>query len=438
MEIEVPRRSRAPFWLLLATMALVVGAAFWSAMVERRAALDDLKREQQLLAQAVGIDLEHQLALRGDLDPSDKTVRELLAGVTRVERPAQLMVLVSRPSREGFLTTDDRTIPSRRLRSAFETGADSIEVPRDEAVSFGLPRRLAVAGLARVVDRQQRTWGIVALTTAERIRDRERHELLRLAITIGLVAVLTALFGLFVQRRQRAEQERERELLLSRADKMASLAAIGTGIAHELGTPLSVIVGRAESALARSTDDRVSKALTVVLEQSARIEAIARGCLALVRGESPPLNPRPASAIAADAVALVAHRFEQRGVRLESRAPADLPSIACEPALFAQVLVNLLLNACHATAPGGLVTLEVRAADGKVRFVVDDEGAGIDAEVAARAAEPFFSTRRDEGGHGLGLSIAREIVSHHQGTLTLARLERGHGTRATVTINAVT
>jgi signal transduction histidine kinase len=308
-------------------------------------------------------------------------------------------------------------------------------VPRDESVSFGLPRRMSIGGLSRIVDAQGRTWGIVVLTTAERVRDRERHELWRLAITIGLVTVLTALFGIFMQRRQRAEQERERELLLSRADKMASLAAIGTGIAHELGTPLSVIVGRAESALSRSTDERVSKSLTVVLEQSARIEAIVKGCLALVRGEAPPLSPRPASVIAGDAVALVSHRFEQSGVRLESRALPDLPSIACEPALFAQVLVNLLLNACHATPRGGLVTLDVRAIDGKVHFVVEDEGEGIDAQVAARATEPFFSTRREEGGHGLGLSIAREIVSHHQGTLTLERRERGHGTRATVSVS---
>lgn len=435
---DAPRLPRGPFWLVLGLLALVVIAAFWSAISERRAALDDLRREHQVLARAIAADFEHQLVRRGNgVAPLvDRDIAALLDGARRIERPAQLLVLVARPAQEGFLTSDERMIPSTRLHRAFLDGEESLELPRDEAVSFGLPRRLAVAGLSRVVDGSGQTWGIAVLATAERVRDRERHELWRLAITVALITALTALFAVFVQRRLRADQERERELLLHRADKMASLAAIGTGIAHELGTPLSVIVGRAESARSRSTDERVTKSLTVVLEQSARIEAIVKGCLALVRGEAPPLSPRLAGSVAEDAVALVSHRFEQSGVRLVASAPPELPAIACEPSLFAQVLVNLLLNACHATPRGGQVTLTVRAEGGSVHFVVEDEGEGIDAQVAARAAEPFFSTRREEGGSGLGLSIAREIVSHHQGTLTLERRTDTHGTRATVTVSA--
>ena len=94
--------------------------------------------------------------------------------------------------------------------------------------------------------------------------------------------------------------------------------------------------------------------------------------------------------------------------------------------------MNVLLNACQATPAGGAVALEVMSEDGRVAFVVDDDGAGISDAVAARAMEPFFSTKRDEGGSGLGLTIAREIVGHHGGTLTLAKREGRAGTQAKI------
>jgi len=93
----------------------------------------------------------------------------------------------------------------------------------------------------------------------------------------------------------------------------------------------------------------------------------------------------------------------------------------------------VLLNACQATPPKGTVRLLVRRHDDRLVFVVEDDGTGIPDEVAGRAAEPFFSTKRGEGGSGLGLTIAREIVKHHNGTLTLARRDDGKGTRATIT-----
>jgi len=94
----------------------------------------------------------------------------------------------------------------------------------------------------------------------------------------------------------------------------------------------------------------------------------------------------------------------------------------------------VLLNACQATPAGGAVRLHVSASADRVHFVVEDDGAGVSDETALRATEPFFSTKRDEGGSGLGLTIAREIVSHHAGTLTLARREDAHGTRATIDV----
>ena len=138
--------------------------------------------------------------------------------------------------------------------------------------------------------------------------------------------------------------------------------------------------------------------------------------------------------MAKHAIDLVGHRFSSANVTLTWNVDADLPELACEPSLFEQALVNVLLNACQATPAGGTVSLHVSANAERVRFVVEDDGEGVSDDVAARATEPFFSTKREEGGSGLGLTIAREIVNHHAGKLTLGRRDAEHGTRAVIDV----
>lgn len=442
-------------WLLLATLisiGLVFAIAIWSATRERQASLADYSGRQALLATAVGADFEHRLDAQAAAIPSenrsfpltDELVSELLAGATRLERPRDLIVLVARPNASGFLTTDKRIIPSSRLRTAIDAGLDTVVIPRDEAALFGLPRRTAIAGLAPVAPRGGEQWSVVVLASAERLRDRQILEERRLALTVAIVTLVVAGFGFIARRRQRHELdlerriaistlEREREAALAKADKMAALAALSTGIAHELGTPLGVIVGRVEQVIERVSDERAKGALDVIIEQVDRIRRIVRGCLALARGEAPQLVHTAPQELADRAMDLVRHRFDNAGVELECTVDAGLPTVACEPALFEQVLVNVLLNACEATPRGRAVRLTVSRIERDVLFVVDDEGAGISQETALRATEPFFSTRQHQGGSGLGLTIAREIVNHHAGKLTLAA-RRTQGTRATIAI----
>jgi signal transduction histidine kinase len=337
-------------------------------------------------------------------------------------------------------------IPSARVRAAIDGTASAVVIPRDEAPTFGLPRRKAVAGVARVAARGRGPWGIVVLASAERIRDRQELDDWRLGLTVVVATGVVAAFGGIARRRMRRALDleravvvsaamREREAALAKADKMATMAALSTGIAHELGTPLSVIVGRVEQVLARvPADERSSAALRIVLEQVERIQRIVRGSLALARGEAPHLTPTAPSLVARRAVDLVRHRFDKADVELVSDVDEGLSLIACDPSLFEQALVNVLLNACEATPKDGRVSLQVRAEEGKILFVVEDDGSGIPDSVAERASEPFFSTKRAQGGSGLGLTIAREIVTHHAGELRVGRRDGQRGTRATIAI----
>ena len=168
---------------------------------------------------------------------------------------------------------------------------------------------------------------------------------------------------------------------------------------------------------------------------------IIRAFLTLARGGAPSLCHVEPSALARTAVELVEHRFAKANVALLYRVEPELPPVVCDPALLEQVLVNLLLNACDASAPGGSVELRVEHQRGRVAFLVDDDGTGISPEAAKLVVEPLFTTKAPGKGTGLGLTIANEIVKHHHGSLAfeprMAGGKRLRGTRVRVEISAV-
>jgi signal transduction histidine kinase len=394
--------------------------AYWDDQRESSAALEDFAREQVTLATG-------------------------LAG-GEVQSSGRVLVLESRGA--GLRTRDGRDVRSPAIESAIAAGAESVRLGRPEAASLGLPERTALAGIASVGTGQSRRW-VVVVATALRERDRERRAQWRLVLSVALSSAVVLWFGTLALRRQRmrlqleaglavAEAVRERDARLVRADKLASLGALGIGIAHEVSTPLGVIVGRAEQIAPRvASDERASRAVSVILEQAARIGTVIRGMLDLARGgKASFVRVRP-DAVANDALDLVRHRFEKAGVSLGGEVASGLPVIACDPKLFTQVLVNLLLNACEACQAGGSVELRVTREDQRVVFGVVDDGHGIAPGDAARAVEPFFTTKASGGGTGLGLAIAREIVVHHGGELRLeARADGTRGTIATASLTA--
>ena len=113
----------------------------------------------------------------------------------------------------------------------------------------------------------------------------------------------------------------------------------------------------------------------------------------------------------------------------------DLPPIEADSAQLTQVLVNLVLNALHAMADGGTLTLRTEAGEGKVRLIVTDTGTGMDAATLEQIFLPFFTTREVDQGTGLGLSVVHGIVTGHGGTIDVQSVP-GRGTVCTITLPA--
>jgi signal transduction histidine kinase len=429
---------------MLLAIAAVTALAYWDAQRESASALSDFADEQATLAKSVGSSVSYRLARASELSPGVPPKTEaLLSGARAIERPADVIVLLRRPKSGAFETSQGAPVTSQAIAAALDAGEPWVRLTRPESAELGLPARASIAGLDRITTNDG-AWGVVVVASALRERDRERRATARLTLGVALAAGLVITFGGLALRKQRKELSLSHELAIAsmraardeelvRADKLATMGALATGIAHEVSTPLGVIVGRAEQLLPRVKDDeRATKAVAVIGEQADRIDRVIRGFLRLARGDAPMLERAAPKMLVTTACTLVDHRFEKAGVELTQEVDDALPEISCEPRLFEQVLVNLLLNACDACEREGHVDLSVKADDEHVSFVVTDDGEGISPEAAKRATEPFFTTKEAGKGTGLGLAIATEIVKNHHGTLDLAPRTDARGTVATV------
>jgi two-component system NtrC family sensor kinase len=442
---------KAPPILALMLLSIVALGAFalWDERRESAAALDDFAAEQSSLARQSASAVVAELRSIDVSEPADVPVALLAPAVGTVEEPGSVLVLFQRSGTAALVTTSGRTIHSPVLEAALASNARWVRLSREQAGALGLPPRMAIAGLARADGGPKGAWRIAVVATALRVRDREARAVWRLLLGFGLTSAFIAGFGLLAQHKQKAELELARSLALAeamqlrderlvRADKLATLGALATGIAHEVSTPLGVIVGRAEQLLPKvSSDERATRSVNVIAEQAERITRIVRAFLRLAGGGSPSLENVSPVDLARAALDLVEHRFAKAQVTLSNELAADLPRVACDPKLFEQALVNILLNACDACSQGGSVELAVRADGERVAFIVTDNGSGITPDVAQRAVEPFFTTKSEGTGAGLGLAIANEIVKHHHGHLILTPRTDARGTRATVELSAV-
>ncbi len=432
--------------LTLFGVALVAGAGFWDARREADEALRQFTRDQHLLAVALSTQPPRAAPTTGDARVG--MAGGFLMAARKLESEGDVVVLLHRPDRPGFLLSDGRVFDSPALLAALTRGSPGVTLDRDAARELGLQPRAAVAGIAALPWPDEHGAAVAVVGSASAERDRGRHSEWRTVITVLLVSLLILGFGAVALWRQRRElemqrklairdSEHERDVELARADRMAALAALSSGIAHEISTPLGVISGRVEQLTGVVRDAEPRRLLDSIGEQVERINKVIRGFLGLARGDAPTLIEVPAGQLVKETVALVQHRFVTAGVVLRVVNGGAAPrSVACDPALFEQVLVNLLINALEASERGQGVELRLSSAHNQVVFEVIDEGHGITRTAIAHATDPFFTTKAKKGGSGLGLAIAREIVAHHRGELRLERRADEAascvGTRATI------
>ncbi len=223
---------------------------------------------------------------------------------------------------------------------------------------------------------------------------------------------------------------------LRHADRLATAGQLAAGLAHELGTPLNVVAGRAKLIASSSeAPDRARDDARIIGEQAGRMTAIIRQLLDFTRRRQGDKRLQDLRPLARRTVALLGELADRKRVTLAVDAP-DVPVEArVDGPQLEQVLTNLLVNAVQAMPDGGTATVSVRGGLDGARLAVEDVGVGIPPEHRQRVFEPFFTTKDVGEGTGLGLAVVHGIVSDHGGRLELES-EVGRGTRVTVHLPA--
>jgi signal transduction histidine kinase len=221
---------------------------------------------------------------------------------------------------------------------------------------------------------------------------------------------------------------------LLRAEKLATVGILAAGIAHEVGTPLGVVRGRAELLLAKlGAQTPQGASARVIVEEIDRISRVIQELLDFSRTSRAAAVAVPLDAVARTVADLLAFEARSRKISIAVDVPERLPAVAADPDQLKQVLVNLTLNAVHACGPGGRVALRA-SADRRARCAaieVVDDGAGIPEALRHRVFDPFFTTKKRGKGTGLGLTVAAQIVRNHGGEIDLESVV-GRGTRVRV------
>jgi len=281
------------------------------------------------------------------------------------------------------------------------------------------------------------------------------------------VAIRTAdLEKEILERKRAAEELHMRQQQLVQADKMASLGTLVSGVAHEINNPNAQILMNLPLISDFLADTRpildeyytrhgdfqvaglpysrlgakIGEKLNETQDSAGKVKRIVEDLKNFARRDSQEINdPLNLNVIAQTAIRLVDNTIRKSTQRFEASFAEDLPQIQGNALRIEQVIINLLLNACQAIeedSQGIFLSTRFQSATEDVILEVRDEGLGIASEDLHQLTDPFFTTRREQGGTGLGLSVSIGIVKEHGGTLEFASTP-GQGATVTLRLPAI-
>jgi signal transduction histidine kinase len=248
--------------------------------------------------------------------------------------------------------------------------------------------------------------------------------------------------------RKRLEEETAKKLetveQLHHAERLATVGKLASGLAHELGTPLNVVSGRAKMISAGDLNaEETSESANIIVDQAGRMTKIIRQLLDFARRRTTEKSPTNVFDPIKRTISLLNPMASSKQVKLSTAEDDSLPEINIDAGQIQQVLSNLITNAIHAMPDGGEIVVSAERTkatppadigseeDEYICVMVADEGIGIAEADLKRVFTPFFSTKGVGEGTGLGLSISHGIVSEHGGWIGVSS-EIGKGSVFTI------
>jgi len=313
---------------------------------------------------------------------------------------------------------------------------------------------ITVAGVQRMVHRPVQ--GLIRETDklghgdlSARVPEGRHDELGTLAETFNrmahdLEAAHTELLGWTQSLEQRVEEktselERAQEKIVQ-VERMASLGRLAAVVAHEINNPLSSVVTYAKILVRRlqskELDDECRENLEYlesIASEASRCGEIVAQLLSFARRGGGEFTAVDINQVVDRAVFLTKHTLELAEVSCELELEEDMPTVRADPGQIQQALMALLINAGEAVEKGGRVQVTTTTCVEGVEIAVEDDGPGMDPDVARRVFEPFFTTKDGSSGVGLGLAVVYGIVERHGGKVELTTAP-GKGCRFAVVL----
>lgn len=245
-----------------------------------------------------------------------------------------------------------------------------------------------------------------------------------IVMSLVTMSILFTILSLIVVRANRIMAERAEERLrleeqLGEAQRLASLGKMVAAVSHEIKNPLGIVRSTAEIL-----GNRISKVAPgneklamIIVEETSRLDGIVREFLDFARPRDIRKSAGSLNAVIDRLLRFMEPELQQKGVVVRTHLAEDLPDISFDSEQIYQVVLNIVINAIQAMPEGGQLTLTTIAQEGSAVLEVSDTGLGIVPEKLEQIFAPFFTDKNR--GTGLGLTIAKNIVEKHQGTLTV-------------------
>jgi two-component system NtrC family sensor kinase len=237
-------------------------------------------------------------------------------------------------------------------------------------------------------------------------------------------------------------EEKSKELKMAQAqiikiEKMASLGKLSATVAHELNNPLAGMLNYTKLIMKRFSNKEISKEsidksltdLNIISSEIQRLGNIVKNLLLFSKKKESDFVSEKFSNIINSSIDLVKHHLEVNNIRLEKNFDLKEDIIFCYAQQIKQALIALFINAVEAMVSGGTLRIDLRYISEKELYdlQISDTGIGIDQEDLQFIFEPFYTTKTDEKGVGLGLSVVYGIMERHNGSIEVIS-EKNKGT----------
>ncbi|MBI2160112.1 MAG: GAF domain-containing protein [Candidatus Rokubacteria bacterium] len=269
----------------------------------------------------------------------------------------------------------------------------------------------------------------------------DSEEIGLLEMLAGQAAIALKNSGLYEDLRARMEELRQTQDTLVQSAKLAAIGELAASVAHEINNPLMVILGHSGLLLREAAPDSPEhRRLSGIVTEANRAGKIVRDLLDFARRREPNRGPVSVHELLELVLALLHAKLAHAGVEVERVFDASLPAILADRDQLIQVFLNLITNAVDAMEGGGVLVLETgtRQDDDDRTLItvsVSDTGPGIPPEHLARIFEPFYTTKPEGRGTGLGLSVSLGIVRMHGGAIDVdSKPDRGTTMRVTLPV----